>query len=188
MAWAARNGLVGVDLNYRLAPKAVWPSGADDVGSAVRWVRENIGLYGGDPRRIYVWGHSAGGVHVADYIARASATDGVAGAILTSGQLYDMTGTNVSKAYHGADPAAYPAMASLPGLLKTRTRLMVTRAELDPPAFRDQTEALLRALEAAHRGPTVLELKDHSHISEILSVGTPDRSLSDPVLAFVRSR
>ena len=63
---------------------------------------------------------------------------------------------------------------------------MVTRAELDPPAFRAQSETLMQALQGAHRRPVVLEFKDHSHISEILAVGTPDRSLSDPVLAFVR--
>ena len=188
MAWAARNGLVGVDLNYRLAPKAVWPSGAQDVGAAVAWIRQNIGRYGGDPRRIYLWGHSAGAVHVADYLAGAKNSDGVAGAILTSGQIYDMSGPNVSKIYHGTDAAAYPAMASLPGLLKTPARLMVTRAELDPPAFRGQTETLVRALRDARRSPVILELNGHSHLSEILAIGTPDHSLSDPVLAFVRAR
>ena len=44
----------------------------------------------------------------------------------------------------------------------------------------------MQARQGAHRRPVVLEFKDHSHISEILAVGTPDRSLSDPVLAFVR--
>jgi len=189
-AWAAQNGLVGVNINYRLAPKAVWPAGAEDVGATVRWVRENIGRYGGDPRRIYLWGHSAGAVHVADYLAMAAAakgSDGVQGAILSSGHIYDMTGPNISKAYHGADAVAYPAMASTPRLLKTRARLMVTRAELDPAAFRDETETLVRALRDARRRPVVLELKDHSHLSEILAIGTPDRSLSAPVLAFVRA-
>jgi triacylglycerol lipase len=191
MAWAARNGLVGVDINYRLAPKAVWPAGAQDVSAAAKWIRQNIGRYGGDPRRIYLWGHSVGAVHVADYLAGAAdakGSGGVAGAILTSGQIYDMTGPNVSKAYHGADLAAYPAMASLPRLLRTHARLMITRAELDPPAFRTQSETLIQALRGARRSPVVLELKDHSHISEMLAIGTPDSSLSGPVLAFVRGR
>ena len=31
--WAARSGMVGVTMNYRLAPEHRWPSGAEDVGA-----------------------------------------------------------------------------------------------------------------------------------------------------------
>ena len=34
--WAARSGMVGVTMNYRLAPEHRWPSGAQDVGAAVQ--------------------------------------------------------------------------------------------------------------------------------------------------------
>ncbi len=40
--WAARNGLVGVNITYRLAPQAPWPAGAEDIGLAVRWTIDNI--------------------------------------------------------------------------------------------------------------------------------------------------
>jgi acetyl esterase/lipase len=36
--WAARSGMVGVTMNYRLAPEHRWPSGAQDVGAAVAWL------------------------------------------------------------------------------------------------------------------------------------------------------
>ena len=52
-AWAARQGMVGVTMTYRLAPQAPWPAGAEDVATAVRWVRDNIGEHGGDPARLY---------------------------------------------------------------------------------------------------------------------------------------
>jgi acetyl esterase/lipase len=65
MRWAVRNGFVGVNMTYRLAPQAKWPAGAEDIGSAVQWVTNKIGERGGDPARIYLMGHSAGAVHVA---------------------------------------------------------------------------------------------------------------------------
>jgi len=50
-----------VAVNYRLSPKAKSPSYIDDAAAAVAWVLKNIGKYGGDPNKIVVSGHSAGG-------------------------------------------------------------------------------------------------------------------------------
>ena len=60
-----------------------------DVAMAIQWVRKNIRSYGGDPQRIVIWGHSAGAMSVAEYIAqpRFYGSDGVGvrGAILMAG-------------------------------------------------------------------------------------------------------
>ena len=56
----ARNNVVGITMNYRLAPKAPWPAGGEDVAAALRWVKQNVSKYGGDPERIFVFGQSAG--------------------------------------------------------------------------------------------------------------------------------
>ena len=50
-----------VSVGYRLAPGAKHPQQVDDCRAALRWVYENIAGYCGDPDRIYVGGHSAGG-------------------------------------------------------------------------------------------------------------------------------
>ena len=52
MLWAARNGMVGVNVEYRLAPAHPWPAGTQDMGTAVRFVAENAATYGADPNRI----------------------------------------------------------------------------------------------------------------------------------------
>jgi acetyl esterase/lipase len=56
-----------VPVGYRLAPGAKYPQQVDDCRAALRWVYSHIADYGGDPARIYVAGHSAGG-HLAALI------------------------------------------------------------------------------------------------------------------------
>ena len=59
-AYFTAHGFVFVSINYRLIP-AAWPAQqAADVAAAVAWVKENIGAYGGDGRRLFMLGHSAG--------------------------------------------------------------------------------------------------------------------------------
>jgi acetyl esterase/lipase len=50
-----------VAVNYRLSPKVTSPAYIDDAAAAVAWTFKNIGKYGGDPKKIVVSGHSAGG-------------------------------------------------------------------------------------------------------------------------------
>ena len=56
-----------VTVGYRLAPGAKYPEQVDDCRNALRWTYENISQYGGDPDRIFVGGHSAGG-HLASLV------------------------------------------------------------------------------------------------------------------------
>jgi len=53
--------LAVVAVNYRLSPKVKSPAYIDDAAAAVAWVFKNISKYGGDPKKIVVSGHSAGG-------------------------------------------------------------------------------------------------------------------------------
>jgi acetyl esterase/lipase len=57
----ASRGWVCVAINYRLSPKATWPDHLVDCKLAMKWVRENIAQYGGDPQYVVVTGGSAGG-------------------------------------------------------------------------------------------------------------------------------
>jgi acetyl esterase/lipase len=50
-----------VAVNYRLSPKVKSPAFIDDAAAATAWVFKNISKYGGDPKKIIVSGHSAGG-------------------------------------------------------------------------------------------------------------------------------
>lgn len=191
MLAAAKAGIVGVNVTYRVAPQHKWPTGAADVGEAVKWVRENIAAHGGDPSRVTLMGHSSGAVHVASYIAfpqhhKANGI-GIAGAVLVSG-LFDFTKKPISKpetAYFG-DLAGTAEVSSLTGLLRTPIRLLVAYAELDPPPFTDQSQLLNRELCAHSVCPNLIFLSGHSHMSEVYSINTSDTSLSSPVMEFAK--
>jgi acetyl esterase/lipase len=56
----AQAGYVSVVIDYRLAPKSVYPDYVNDSVSAISWVYQHIAQYGGNPNEIFVMGHSAG--------------------------------------------------------------------------------------------------------------------------------
>jgi acetyl esterase/lipase len=64
----AREGVMAVVPDYRLAPQVSFPGWVEDAARAVRWVHDSIGRFGGDPGRIFVVGHSAG-AHTAMLLA-----------------------------------------------------------------------------------------------------------------------
>lgn len=55
------HGIAAFILKYRLAPKYRYPSSLLDAQRAIRTVRTNATEYGVDPKRIGIWGFSAGG-------------------------------------------------------------------------------------------------------------------------------
>ncbi len=50
-----------ISVNYRLAPAAPYPAALEDCLAALVWAYQHVEAYGGDARRLYVGGHSAGG-------------------------------------------------------------------------------------------------------------------------------
>jgi acetyl esterase/lipase len=193
MLWAVKNGFVGVNITYRLAPQFPWPAGAEDVATAVQWVSDKISERGGDPAHVYLMGHSAGAIHAASYVSHPEfykvRDGGLKGVIMVSG-IYDLTVTPLTdpeRAYFGDDPSRYAGQSSLPGLLRTTVPLMAVTAELDPPGFVKQFDMLK---DAACKRPSgcarAIMLPQHSHMSEVYSINTADTRLTGEILDFVK--
>ncbi|MEV5548550.1 carboxylesterase family protein [Streptomyces sp. NPDC052309] len=88
----ARDGVVLVTLNYRLGivgfldlPGAPANRGLLDVEAALRWVRENIAAFGGDPDNVTLFGQSAGATVVGGVLATPEAAGLFHRAIVQSG-------------------------------------------------------------------------------------------------------
>jgi acetyl esterase/lipase len=58
-------GIACANMNYRLGPQHSWPAQAEDLATAIVWVRTNIAAYGGDPKKLFLLGHSSGAMLVA---------------------------------------------------------------------------------------------------------------------------
>ncbi|KAM0328174.1 hypothetical protein ACHAQA_005581 [Verticillium albo-atrum] len=90
--------IISVTINYRLGflgfpggPQAVAAGitnlGLKDQRIALRWIKENIGGFGGDPAKVTLWGQSAGGISITHQILAygGEKTDLFRGAIAVSG-------------------------------------------------------------------------------------------------------
>jgi acetyl esterase/lipase len=194
MLFAARHGMVGVNVEYRLAPQFPWPAGNEDLGAAVRFVADHAADFGADPNRIFLMGHSAGATHVASYVSHPAffgpKGSGLAGAILSSGG-YDFTDGDLSDgrtAYFGSDPKLLAERSAVAGLIKTTIPFMMSQAELDPPAIAAQSALLKDALcKSEHGCVRSIVLPHHSHMSESYSINTADHQLSDQILEFIKA-
>ena len=96
-----RDGIIGVTMNYRLGalgflavPGLTAESGAAgdfgllDQQLALRWVRDNIAAFGGDPSRVTIGGESAGGWSVCDHLVAPGSRDLFVRAISQSGSCF----------------------------------------------------------------------------------------------------
>ncbi|GAA0269298.1 hypothetical protein GCM10009127_06510 [Alteraurantiacibacter aestuarii] len=191
-AWAARNGMVGVNIDYRLAPAAAFPAARNDLAAAIQWVRDNIAQYGGDPDNIVLWGHSAGADHVADYVQhtdlQGAEAASVKGALLLS-PAYAAEMAAEPHAYYGTDASLQTMGPVIDRLGASTIPLMLGYAEYDPDMFHTFAEAAqqrLCAVDSDTNCPMVLMLKDHNHMTEGASIGSVDESLSGPFLAWMR--
>ncbi|MBZ9712021.1 carboxylesterase/lipase family protein [Deinococcus multiflagellatus] len=197
--YAARHGVVVVTVNSRLGPlgyanfgglfgdeRFTPNAGYQDQVAALRWVAANIAAFGGDPARITVGGQSAGAVAAALMLRDPQAAPWIAGAILQSGTLNQVSPWDnslaLAQAYAdvlGVGPRTVDRLLTLPPgafvralhrLEQVRPRRLNSRPFLDGRVLPGGPEALL----AAPAAPVPLLLgaarEDYS-----LFVKVPDR-------------
>ncbi len=181
----AAAGIAVVAANYRLSPKATFPAYIEDAACAVAWARAHIAEHGGDARRIFVGGHSAGGYLTlmlgmdAHYLADAGVNLGdIAGFIPVSGQT--MTHYTVREergqkknaiTADAAAPVHFAREDTPPFLVLYADRDMAARAEENAYFV-----ALLRGV--GNEGITAQMITDRTHGSiagKIVNEGDPAR-------------
>jgi acetyl esterase/lipase len=186
-------GVVFVSAGYRLAPTHVFPAALDDCAAAMRWVDAHIGEHGGEPSKLFIGGHSAGG-HYASLLAvsarlsRARGLDPtrVRGCLPLSG-VFDFgaaSGLSVRPRFLGID-SANDVEASPIHQIETTPPFLVACGTKDFPHLVTQASAFARALRAAGGLVEHLELADRTHFTASFAGGEAEGPWVPSALAFM---
>jgi arylformamidase len=204
IALAEREGWVLVSANYRLTRpgepgSARFPDHFDDVAAALAWVRDNIAAYGGDPDRLALLGHSAGGDIVANLMVNPAylhpydmTPDDVtcAGPLDTEG--FDKPavreGARVLELWEQAlgNQPDYLSATSATRLVEPGTGIPTIGVVRGPPGRQAILTGFLDALDAAGV-PTVLvdaSSLTHDEVNRVIGVDG-DEVMTPPLVAFL---
>ena len=180
----ARAGAAVVNINYALAPSVDMTEIVRQVREAVGWTYRNIHRYGGDPARLYISGHSAGG-HLGgmcvthDWTVEGLPANVIKGACLISG-LYDLEPIRLCNVNDDLRLTAVQVRELSPQRLAVTggTPVILAVGGDESEEFLRQTETQYRAwLSQGVRAAHVVVPGTH-HFTVISSLGDRDSMLS----------
>jgi arylformamidase len=167
-------GITTVVIDYALCPKV----GIDEIArlarAAVAWVLRHIGAHGGDPTRVAVGGHSAGG-HLAAMCLETAwdrdyglARDPLACGVLVSG-LYDLAPLRYSylQPQIQLDDGVIRRNSPLFAVRASRTPALITWGANESSEFARQSSALHAAWQGAGNRSELVAQVDANHFSAI---------------------
>ena len=173
----AKEGFGVVVPSYRLMPANPHPAQIDDATAALEWVVANIAQYGGDPKRIYLAGHSAGG-HLAAFVGlNQKFWPNLKGVLPLSG-VYDVSAIPGFK--DDADNAS-PIKHIRPGA----PPFLITYCENDYPSLPQQARSFDAALRKSGDSSQLVYIPGENHITEIVDIAKDDDATAQAILHFI---
>lgn len=173
-----------VAVDYALCPTVSIDEIVRQVRAAAAWVARNIAQYGGDPRRIVVGGHSAGG-HLGAMLLCTRwkedyglPDDLFAGAVLVSG-LFDIAPLRFSYLQPAIqlDEGIVQRNSPVLHVRRCATPLMLAWGALEQPAFEHQSLAMHRAWTAAGNAAELAPHAGADHFTVIQGFEDPESPL-----------
>lgn len=184
----AKRGIVVVCPNYRLSPKVKHPAHIEDVAKAFAWTVDHAAEYGGDPKKVVVAGHSAGG-HLVSLLAtdpkylkaeKKSFAD-VKGVIGISG-VYSIPPI-IFHGIFGSDVKECQAASPIQHVSKDCPPCVLIYADKDLPFLDAMARDMCKALTGAKCEAELCEIKDRNHINVMYDASKP----TDPVFEKVET-
>lgn len=162
---ATRGDIVVVSINYRLGALGflAHPAlaadrdllgnyGLADQQAALRWVRDNIAAFGGDPARVTIAGESAGAISVCDHLVAPESVGLFRGAIMQSGPCQAQTNLPAAERI-SIDYAARKGCADIRTAARCLRELPPERLITGPPYVRIGANVLTGPVTGTSRLP-----------------------------------
>lgn len=177
----AEKGFIAVIPDYGLFPQVDWRDMIADTAAAYRWTETHIASFGGNPRRIFIMGHSSG-AHLATMVALDAAVRSQAGTSRAPCGLIGLAGPYDFLPIEDADvqqvfKTANPLIESQPIYYvtdKAPPMLLLTGAA-DTTVKPGNTDRFAAAIKARGGKAEVIQYPDVAHIGIMLGLA---RSLS----------
>jgi acetyl esterase/lipase len=101
----ASKGIVTIIPDYTLSPKASYDEMTMEIAEVIKWAQKNVSQYGGNPKQIFITGHSAGG-HLAA-LAVMNPKYGIDSKTISGIILNDAAGLNMKDYLEKNPPTVY---------------------------------------------------------------------------------
>lgn len=188
----AAEGVAIASANYRLHPQARFPAYVDDAAAAFAFVRREIARHGGDPQRVFISGHSAGGYLTAmvgfdpRYLQKQGLALGdICGLLPISGQMVTHSTVRRERGIPETRPVideAAPAWF----VGKEAPPVLCIAGSDDMPARAEENRYFVAAAKAAGHGEaTYREVAGRDHNTIANRLGRPDDEVARAMLTFV---
>jgi acetyl esterase/lipase len=203
-------GFVFVSTNYRLLPSVDMGTIVRDIAKSIRWVHEHIAENGGDPKRLFVMGHSAGAqlaalICIDDRYLKDEGLplDIIKGCVPVDGDTYDVPamietaetrrrvhGLPQAKFGHrekfGNDPAKHRDFSAVTHVAKDKgiPPLLILNVA-DHPDTSAQAQRLANVLKDAGVPVTVFGAKETTHSKINNDLGRPDDPATKALFEFL---
>jgi len=193
LLWFARQGFLGVNVEYRLAPQTQFPGAVDDVAAAMRWVQAHAGRHGGDVSRVMLIGHSAGGTHVASYafdpllgyLGRHVNALVLLSARLMADALPENPNAQGVRAYFGDEPSRYAIRSPMAYAACNTIPVLIVNAQYENPLLDVYgLEFAFRIADARRCAPHYISVRGHNHVSIVAHFNTAQETLGRDIVEF----
>jgi arylformamidase len=184
-------GIATVVINYALMPAVTMAELVRQCRASIAWAHAHAASFGGDPGRITISGHSAGGHLVAMLLATDWAVAGLPADVVKAGAaisgLYDLEPIrlcylNDVLALTPDDARAHSPIRLTP---KHAAPLLLPLGAKEGPEYHRQSEVMAAAWRRHGGRADVQSLADHDHFSIVWELGLRDSPLARSVRALV---